>query len=175
MNVLIKTLGFSLALILVFTAVSYVLPQMKGEAPEDRDVDVAALTMESFISLGEDLYLGKGTCTLCHNDLGRAPDLLKMDLASAFGERLGDSDDKGAAAVESYLRDSMTDPSAYVVAGFGKKGTNDTVSPMPVVNAPPIEMDEVQWRPSFIASAVGEFDDQTWFHQSSVGSLRRQH
>ena len=53
MNVLIKTLGFSLALMLIFTVVTYVLPQMKGEAPEDREVDVAALTMESFISLGE--------------------------------------------------------------------------------------------------------------------------
>ena len=28
----------------------------------------------------------------------------------------------------------MIDPSAYVVAGFGKKGTNDTVSPMPDVS-----------------------------------------
>ena len=74
MNVLTKTLGFSLALILAFTAVTYLLPQMRGEAPEDSDVDVAALTMDSFIRLGEDLLLGKGTCTLCHNKLGRARD-----------------------------------------------------------------------------------------------------
>jgi mono/diheme cytochrome c family protein len=38
----------------------------------------------------------------------------------------------------------MHEPSAYVVAGFGKKGTNDTVSPMPVVNKPPIGLSEVQ-------------------------------
>jgi len=145
MKVLIKTLGFSLALILIFTAVTYVLPQMKGEAPEDRDVDVAALTMDSFISLGEDLYLGKGTCTLCHNDLGRAPDLLALDVVSTSLKRIGDPLYQGDATdAAGYVRESMLDPNIYVVRGFGKKGSNDTESPMSAIDKPPIQLSDVE-------------------------------
>ena len=145
MKVLIKTLGFSLALILIFTAVTYVLPQMKGEAPEDRDVDVAALTMDSFISLGEDLYLGKGTCTLCHNDLGRAPDLLALDVVSTSLKRIGDPLYQGDATdAAGYVRESMLNPNIYVVRGFGKKGSNDTESPMSAIDKPPIQLSDVE-------------------------------
>jgi mono/diheme cytochrome c family protein len=145
MKVLIKTLGFSLALILIFTAVTYVLPQMKGEAPEDRDVDVAALTMESFISLGEDLYLGKGTCTLCHNDLGRAPDLLALNVVSTSLKTIGDPLYQGDAMdAAGYLRESMLDPDVFVVRGFGKKGSDDTESPMSAIDKPPIQLSDVE-------------------------------
>ena len=145
MNVLIRTLGFSLALILTFTAVTYVLPQMKGEAPEDRAVDVAALTMDSFISLGEDLFLGKGTCALCHNNLGQAPDLLALNVVNTSLERIGDPLYQGDAVdAADYLRESMLDPNVYVVKGFGKKGSDDTESPMPVVDEPPTQLSDVE-------------------------------
>jgi len=45
--------------------------------------------------------------------------------------------------VETYLRESMLQPSAYVVKGFGKKGSNDTESPMPAVDQPPIKLSEL--------------------------------
>jgi len=145
MTVLIKTLGFSLALMLIFTVVTYVLPQMKGEAPEDRDVDVAALTMESFISLGEELYLGKGTCTLCHNDLGRAPDLLALNVVNTSLKRIGDPFYQGHAMdAAGYLRESMLDPDVFVVRGFGKKGSDDTESPMSAIDKPPIQLSDVE-------------------------------
>lgn len=145
MKVLIKTLGFSLALMLMFTAVTYVLPQMKGEAPQDRDVDVAALTMDSFISLGEDMYLGKGTCTLCHNDLGRAPDLLALNVVSTSLKRIGEPLYQGDATdAAGYVRESMLNPNIYVVRGFGKKGSDDTESPMPAVDKPPIQLSDVE-------------------------------
>ncbi len=145
MKVLIKTLGFSLALMLMFTAVTYLLPQMKGEAPQDRDVDVAALTVDSFISLGEDLYLGKGTCTLCHNDLGRAPDLLALDVVSTSLKRIGDPLYQGDATdAAGYVRESMLNPNIYVVRGFGKKGSNDTESPMSAIDKPPIQLSDVE-------------------------------
>jgi len=145
MNVLIKTLGFSLALMLTFTSVTYVLPQMQGEAPDDTDVDVAALTMDSFISLGEDLFLGKGTCTLCHNNLGRAPDLLALNVVNTSLERIEDPLYQGEAVdAAGYLRESMLDPSIFVVRGFGKKGSNDTESPMPVVNQPPSQLSDIE-------------------------------
>ena len=145
MTVLFKTLGFSLVLILIFTAVTYVLPQMKGEAPVEKELDVGALTMDSFIALGEELYRGKGTCTLCHNQLGRAPDLLQLNVEKVSLQRLSDSRYQGSAKeTEAYLRESMVDPNRYVVAGFGKKGSNDTESPMPAVDQPPAQLSAVE-------------------------------
>ncbi|MDH3644345.1 MAG: cytochrome c [Gammaproteobacteria bacterium] len=145
MIALIKTLGFSLALIFAFAGVTYVLPQMKGEAPVEKTVDVGALTMDSFVVLGEDLFQGKGTCTLCHNKLGRAPDLLAFDAVQVSVERLADSRYQGAAAdAEDYLRESMVAPNAYVVAGFGKKGSNDTESPMPAMDGPPAQLSQLE-------------------------------
>lgn len=144
MNELIKPLGFSVALTLLFASVTYVLPQIKGEAPEEEEVVIGALTMDSFVAMGEKLYKGKGTCTLCHNNLGRAPDLMTFDVAKVSLERLADSGYQGTATdVETYLRESMLQPSAYVVKGFGKKGSNDTESPMPAVDQPPIKLSEL--------------------------------
>ena len=145
MKELTKPLGFSAALILIFTSVTYVLPQMKGEAPGETEVAVGALTMESFIAMGEKLYSEKGTCTLCHNKLGRAPDLLMYDAVKVSLERIADSRYQGKAKdAEGYLRESMVQPGAYVVKGFGKKGSNDAESPMPAVDQAPIQLSEVE-------------------------------
>jgi len=145
MRALAKPLLFSVMLVLAFASVTYLLPQMKGEAPEDTELAVGALTMDSFIDLGEKLYHGKGTCTLCHNKLGRAPDLLTYDVAKTSLERIADSRYRGKAKeAEGYLRESMLQPSAYVVKGFGKKGSDDTESPMPAVDQPPIQLSEVE-------------------------------
>ncbi len=141
MMALFKALGFSVAMILVFASVTYVLPQVKGEAPEDEEVNLGELTMDDFVAMGEKLYQGKGTCTLCHNNLGRAPDLMTYDVVSVSLERLADDRYQAQADdAETYLRESLVDPSAYVVAGFGKKGSNDTESPMPAVDQPPIQL-----------------------------------
>ena len=78
--VLLKVLGFSLALALLFTLIANTLPQIEGEAPADEVLDIGALDMDAFVTLGEMLFKGKGTCTLCHNNLGRAPDLLTFDV-----------------------------------------------------------------------------------------------
>ncbi len=144
-HVLLSTLGFSMGLILVFTLVANILPQVEGEAPVEKPVDLGALTMEGFVSMGEELFSGKGTCTLCHNNMGRAPDILAMNMVDASKERLADQRYAGGASdVEGYLRESMVDPGSYVVATFGKKGSGDTESPMPVINKAPIDLSDVE-------------------------------
>lgn len=143
--VLAKALVFSLGLALLFTLVANILPQVEGEAPVSEEVDLGALTMDSFVALGESVFKGKGTCTLCHNNLGRAPDLLAMNAVDTAIERLADLSYEGTAGdAEGYLRESMIAPGAYVVKGFGKKGTSDTESPMPSVDKPPIELSTVE-------------------------------
>lgn len=144
MKVLANVLGFSMVMIVVFTLITNLLPQVEGEAPVATKIDLGSLTPESYASLGEDLFSGKGTCTLCHNSLGRAPDILKLDMVSTVKARLADAGYKGQSTdVEGYIRESMIEPSAYVVAGFGKKGAPD-VSPMPNVAKAPLNLSEVE-------------------------------
>ncbi len=143
--VLAKVVMFSLALALLFTLVANTLPQIEGEAPVDEDIELGTLTMDGFIALGESLFAGKGTCTLCHNNLGRAPDLLAMNIVETARTRMNDPGYRGSAKdVESYLRESLLEPSAYVVKGFGKKGSDDTESPMPAVDRPPIQLSDAE-------------------------------
>jgi mono/diheme cytochrome c family protein/cytochrome c551/c552 len=145
MTTILKTVGFSATLIGSFTAVTYLLPQMVEEAPVEEVMDLETMTMETFIVVGEKLYDGKGTCSLCHNALGRAPDLIVKNAVQIAAERLSDPQYQGRAAdSESYLRESMLDPNIYVVSGFGKKGTQDSESPMPAVNKAPIELSDTE-------------------------------
>ncbi len=147
MNVFAKTAGFSLGLTLVFTGVANLLPQVEGEAPVERKLDLGSLTMEDFVAMGENIFMTKGTCTLCHKPppLGRAPDIQGENLVETAKQRLADSRYQGKAKdAEGYIRESMLDPSAYVVAGWGKKGSNDTESPMPHVDKPPIQLSPVE-------------------------------
>lgn len=146
---LLKVLGFSLTLALFFTLVTHLLPQVEGEAPPEEAVDLSKMTMSDFVALGESVFKGKGTCTLCHNEMGRAPNILAEDVVAAAKQRMADGRYHGAAHdAEGYIRESMLEPSKYVVAGFGQKGSNDTESPMPEVDKAPIglsasEMDAV--------------------------------
>ncbi len=141
----LRVIVFSVLALLVFTGFANMLPQVQSDPPSEEDAPTGAMDMAGMIAWGEELFSGAGTCTLCHNSLGRAPDLLMAtDLAGDFAARLEDAKYTGEKTVAAYLHESMVDPSAYVVAGFGKKGTNDTESPMPAVDKPPIEMSEVQ-------------------------------
>lgn len=140
-----KVLGFSLALVFVFTLVAHLLPQVEGEAPSTGAVQVDALTMDSFTALGEEIFKGKGTCTLCHNNMGRAPDLLALNVVESAVSRLRDPRYQGSATdAESYLRESMVNPSAYVVKGYGQKGSDDTKSPMTPADKAPIQLSELE-------------------------------
>ncbi len=144
-SVLFNVLLFSFSLTLIFTLVANLLPQVEGEAPVEVEIDLSAMTMDDFVSLGESIFIGKGTCTLCHNSMGRAPDILQLSMVETAKERLADERYKGAASsVEDYFRESMVDPSLYVVTGFGQKGSNDTVSPMPVANKAPILLSDIE-------------------------------
>jgi cytochrome c len=130
----LKVVAFTLLVVGGFWGYSnYGIPQIKPEAPPaEEKVDLGAMTMDQFVALGGKIFNGKGTCTLCHNAMGRAPMLDKVGAVSE--QRLKDPRYKGTAkTVEEYLHESLVKPSAFVVSGFGKSGTNDTESPMPDV------------------------------------------
>lgn len=133
-NLLAMTV-FGLLTIGFFTWFSnFGIPEVEPTPPPKEELlELGTMGMDQFIALGERIFNGKGTCTLCHNPVGaRAP--LFEKVGETVRQRLADTRYAGKATdVESYLYESMVDPSAYVVAGFGKTGTNDTVSPMPNV------------------------------------------
>jgi len=160
----LKVVAFSLAMVFAFALLANILPQVQSNPPTEEAVDTGSLDQAGQIAWGERLFTGKGTCTLCHNALGRAPDLLQLDLAAEFPSRIADpryagaaKEAEGPAAVEAYIRESMIAPSAFVVAGFGKKGTADKISPMPKVDGPPISLtaDEINAIVAFLEDRAG--------------------
>jgi len=144
MGQLLKIVVFSLCVVCGFAGyTTFGLPLIVPEAPPVEEKLTGDITMDQYIALGKKIFEGKGTCTLCHNSLGRAP-LLEL-VAQRAPERIKDPRYKGkATTTEEYIHESMIDPSAYVVAGFGKKGTNDTVSPMPNINKGAIGLNDVE-------------------------------
>ncbi|MEO5363013.1 MAG: c-type cytochrome [Magnetococcus sp. DMHC-8] len=136
---------FSILVIIGFAGYSsFGIPQIKpAPPPQPEKVDLGAMTMEGFVALGEKIFSTKGTCTLCHNSLGRAPMLDK--LGENLPKRLADPRYKGTAKnAQEYLLESLVKPSAYVVTGFGKAGSNDMESPMPDVSGGSIGLTDVE-------------------------------
>ena len=132
MRQFLSVVGFSLLVIGLFAGYSnFGIPQIEpAPPPKEEQIDLGSMTMDQFVALGERIFNGKGTCTLCHNSLGRAPML--DQIGATAPQRLEDARYQGSAGnIEEYLIESLSEPSAYVVAGFGKAGTNDTESPMP--------------------------------------------
>ncbi|MDO8811323.1 MAG: c-type cytochrome [Gallionella sp.] len=141
----LKVAVFSLLMVGGFWGfANFGIPQIKpAPPPVEEKLDLGAMTMDQFIALGGKIFNGKGTCTLCHNKMGRAPML--DTIGKNAPERLKDARYKGTAkTIEEYIFESMTKPSAYVVAGFGKSGTNDTESPMPDVTGGGIGLNEAE-------------------------------
>ena len=141
----LKVSIFSLLMVGGFWGFSnFGIPQIKpAPPPVEEKLDLGAMTMDQFVALGGKIYNGKGTCTLCHNSMGRAPMLDKIGPVSA--ERLKDPRYKGTAkTVEEYLKEALVKPSGFVVSGFGKAGTNDTESPMPDVSGGGIGLNEAE-------------------------------
>ena len=130
MTGLFRVGAYAVGLIGLFSAFSYYgIPQLDPEPPPIEERVTGTMTTEEFIAVGARIYAR--ACVLCHSGLGdRAP---KLDaVATVWRERIGDPRYRGSAAtLEAYLRESMIEPSAYVVKGFGKPGTGDSESPMP--------------------------------------------
>ena len=141
----LKVAFFSLLMVGGFWGfANFGIPQIKpAPPPVEAKLDLGAMTMDQFIALGGTIFNGKGTCTLCHNAMGRAPMLDKVGAVAE--ERMKDARYKGAAkTVQEYLHESLVKPSAFVVSGFGKSGTNDTESPMPDVSGGGFGLNEAE-------------------------------
>ncbi len=157
MRQFLTVVAFTLLTIGFFAAYSnYGIPQIEpAPPPKEEKLDLGSMTMDQFVALGERIYNGKGTCTLCHNALGRAPAL--DNVTETAPKRLEDPRYEGETeTIEAYLIESLVQPSIFVVAGFGKKGTNDKESPMPDVSGGGIGLSEAE-----IAAVVAYLQDKS--------------
>ncbi len=137
---------FGIGLVFAYALFSnlYIPSSVPERQTEEISGDTGALTGAELAALGESIYSGKGSCGLCHDAVGgRAPALDSIAVTAA--ERLLDPRYKGKATdALGYIYESMADPSAYVVKGYGAAGTDDTVSPMPGVLGGQIELTEAE-------------------------------
>ncbi len=155
---LAKILVFALIIMVTFAGYAkFGIPLVIPAPPPVEEKITGAVTIEQMIGIGDKIFHGKGTCTLCHSPVGgRAP--LLENLGTNGPARLVDPRYHGKAkTVYQYIRESEMEPSTYVVAGFGKPGTNDTVSPMPVTTAGAIGLSsfELDCVASYLLSRVG--------------------
>lgn len=112
-NLKIGALG--LAVIVFYTAVAHMIPQLESEVPRALTLE-GDITPEALVAAGEQVYNGVGQCVSCHGLGTRAPNLLTdhegrgpigARCQAAFGERC-----------KEYLHASLTNPGDSVVPGF---------------------------------------------------------
>jgi mono/diheme cytochrome c family protein len=110
----LKVLAVALLVIGFYTGVAHIIPQLQSEVPEELNLG-AGVTTEALVAAGERVYLGAGGCTACHGLGTRAPNLLTDHGGEgAIGSRCG----AGGKDCKTYLFESLTNPGAFLVAGF---------------------------------------------------------
>ena len=112
----LKILVLALVVIGFYTTVAHVIPQLQSEVPEALALGTGA-TPEALVAAGEKIYNGSGGCTACHGLGTRAPNLITdYKGQGAVGARCGTR--KPNMNCKAYLYESLTQPQAYIVAGF---------------------------------------------------------
>jgi cytochrome c2 len=119
MRTFLKVFAFNIIVIAFFLYVGNSIPQLRQDPPKEL-VLAADAPVEDFVSAGQDIFYGKGTCALCH-EIGKKGERCP-DLAGA-GERaetrIKEERYKGKATNGAeYLVESLMDPTTYVVEGY---------------------------------------------------------
>ncbi|MEX0893781.1 MAG: c-type cytochrome [Gemmatimonadota bacterium] len=112
----LKIFAVVVGTILLYAALANAIPQVQSAVPQEL-VLAGDVTPEQLVAAGEDLFNGAGGCTACHGLGARAPNLIGDEAGTGpIGVRCAER--VPATDCRSYLWESMTDPSAYVVEGY---------------------------------------------------------
>lgn len=142
------------------TPIKIVLAEIE-KMPAQELADLGEVVIFGKVGGYEMRAIGKGQCPLCHTfkkgDIGdRAPNLI--GIVSRAAKRIKEPrylhpdtvqlesfpGSGRATTADEYIAESQICPSCYVVAGFGKRGTNDHESPGEPLNLTIPEMITVQ-------------------------------
>lgn len=111
----LKVGALGLAVILLYTAVAHMIPQLQSEVPQAIEL-AGDLSPAALAAAGEQVYNGAGGCVACHGLGTRAPNLLTGHAGQgAIGARCGVRFGTGC---KDYLYRSLTEPGDSVVPGF---------------------------------------------------------
>ena len=130
MSNLIKIVLLTVLTTLFYWYVGQQVPQKETHPPETTEIR-ASMSIDEMVAAGQEVFSGKGTCTLCHtigSPGNRAPDLAGVG-GRASVTRSGYSD-------LDYLAESLYEPLVHVVDGY-----NPIMTP---ANKAPINLTELE-------------------------------
>lgn len=107
--------------------------RQKVEAAARRAELLAHLDTEKMVTLGAEIFHGKGLCINCHS-IGSEPGGTQGPNLAGVGERAG-TRVVGLGDVD-YFTQSLYHPNAFIVPGFSPA--------MPEINKPPIDLDDLE-------------------------------
>jgi mono/diheme cytochrome c family protein len=112
----LKVLVLAVAVVGFYTMVAHIIPQLESEVPESLDLS-GDVSPEALVAAGERVFNGAGGCTACHGLGTRAPNLLTDHAGQGtIGARCGGREP--GKDCKAYLWEALTEPGAYLVAGF---------------------------------------------------------
>jgi len=138
---------FSVLVMGGYTYFANSIPQLESRPPQELSLEGGNVTPAQLVKAGEQIYLTKGTCEVCHR-IGqkgtRAPDL------AGVGGRAAKA--KPGVSAKQYLIESLIAPNAFVAEGYPPI--------MPAVDKPPIGLNRSElWAlTAFLQSLGGTVD-----------------
>ena len=113
----LKVITVVLVTVGLYTGVANWIPQVESEPPAELTFS-SDVSPEELVAAGEELFLGAGGCAACHGSGTRAPNLRTSEAdLGRIGERCGDR--VAGQDCKTYLHESLINPTAYVVEGYG--------------------------------------------------------
>ena len=145
----VKVGVFALVVMGTYTYYANSIPQIESKPPEELSLEGGNVTPAQLVKAGEQIYMTKGTCEICHR-IGqkgtRAPDL------AGIGARAGKM--KPGMSAKQYIIESLINPSAFIVEGYPPI--------MPAVDKPPIALNRSElWALTAFMESLGGTVDVT--------------
>ena len=111
----LKVAAVGIGVILFYTAVAHMIPQLESEVPRALELS-GEVTPEALVAAGEEVYNGAGGCGSCHGLGTRAPNLLSShDGLGTIGARCQAALGEGC---KDYLHTSLVSPGDSIVDPF---------------------------------------------------------
>ena len=141
-----KLLSFVLLVIWFYAFAANIIPETSTASVDASSIE---RTPDAFVEAGEAIFNGKGKCHTCHN-LGAGATKGRCPNMEGVGARAATR--KPGMSAKEYFIESLYDPTAFLVTGYGKI--------MPPVWKPPISLSnlEIEVVIAFLQSQGGEVD-----------------
>ncbi|MBI3597529.1 MAG: cytochrome ubiquinol oxidase subunit I [Nitrospirae bacterium] len=126
-----KAVAIACGFLIVFTYISYSVPQKVSLPPKKQEFDPSQIkTQAEIVKAGQMIFFGKGQCALCHtleaSESARAPNLQGV----------------GAKLTREFIYESLTQPQAFIYMDYSASPPRPFPAKMPVINKPPVGLSE---------------------------------